>query len=429
MKQIRTNKVSPIAWVPTLYFAMGMPFVVLNMVCTLMYKGMGVGDAQIAFWTSLIMLPWTLKPLWSPFLEMYKTKKFFVVLTQVISGIMFALVAFALNLPSFFAITIAMLAVIALSGATHDIAADGTYMSVLSTEDQAKWIGWQGAFYNIAKIAATGGLVYLAGTFIDEFGVTKAWMIIMLIISVIMVVLGCYHFFILPTDGKKAEEGKTLKQSLKELLDVFIAFFTKKHIWYYICFIILYRFAEGFVMKIVPLFLKAPRADQGLGMSEQEIGLCYGTFGAAAFVVGSILAGYYIAHRGLQKSLFSLAVVFNFPFIAYTLLAIYQPQSLWLIGGGITLEYFGYGFGFVGLTLFMMQQIAPGDHQMSHYAFASGIMNLGVMLPGMISGFVSDWFGYKHFFIFVLFCTIPALLITYFVPFTYQDKKVQKADD
>lgn len=425
------RKVSPVAWVPTLYFAMGMPFVVLNMVCTLMYKGMGVSDKQIAFWTSLIMLPWTLKPLWSPFLEMYKTKKFFVVLTQVLSGLLFACVAFALQLPSFFAITIGMLAVIALSGATHDIAADGVYMSTLSTEEQARWIGWQGAFYNIAKIAATGGLVYLAGTFIDSFGVTKAWMIIMFIIGIVMLALGCYHFFILP--GGKSRQGyegtevrgyeNSLRAQLKELWSVFAEFFRKKHIIYYICFIILYRFAEGFVMKIVPLFLKAPRTEQGLGLSEQEIGLCYGTFGAAAFVIGSILAGYYIAHRGLQKSLFSLALVFNIPFVAYTLLAIYQPDSLWLIGGGIVLEYFGYGFGFVGLTLFMMQQVAPGKHQMAHYAFASGIMNLGVMLPGMVSGVFSDWLGYRMFFIMVLFCTIPALLITWFVPFTYPDKK------
>ena len=425
------RKVSPVAWVPTLYFAMGMPFVVLNMVCTLMYKGLGVSDKQIAFWTSLIMLPWTLKPLWSPFLEMYKTKKFFVVLTQVLSGLLFACVAFALQLPSFFAITIGMLAVIALSGATHDIAADGVYMSTLSTEEQARWIGWQGAFYNIAKIAATGGLVYLAGTFIDSFGVTKAWMIIMFIIGIVMLALGCYHFFILP--GGKSRQGhegtevrgyeNSLRAQLRELWAVFAEFFRKKHIVYYICFIILYRFAEGFVMKIVPLFLKAPRSEQGLGLSEQEIGLCYGTFGAAAFVIGSILAGYYIAHRGLQKSLFSLALVFNIPFVAYTLLAIYQPDSLWLIGGGIVLEYFGYGFGFVGLTLFMMQQVAPGKHQMAHYAFASGIMNLGVMLPGMVSGVFSDWLGYRMFFIMVLFCTIPALLITWFVPFTYPDKK------
>lgn len=424
MKQFSSDlkKVSPIAWVPTLYFAMGMPFVVLNMVCALMYKGMGVSDSEIALWTSLIMFPWTLKPLWSPFLEMYRTKKFFVVVTQVLSGVMFSIVAFALGLSCFFAVTIGMLAVVALSGATHDIAADGVYMSSLSTDEQARWIGWQGAFYNIAKIVATGGLVYLAGTFIDMFGVVKAWMIIMLIIGLLMIALGCYHFFILPSGGEKSDNAADFREQMHELWSVFAEFFRKKHIVYYICFIILYRFAEGFVMKIVPLFLKSSRAEQGLGLTEQEIGLCYGTFGAAAFVLGSILAGYYIAHRGLQKSLFSLALVFNLPFVAYTLLAIFQPESLFVIGSGIVLEYFGYGFGFVGLTLFMMQQIAPGRHQMSHYAFASGIMNLGVMLPGMLSGFVSDALGYKNFFIFVLICTIPALLITWFVPFTYPDK-------
>lgn len=417
------SKRSPATWVPTLYFAMGMPFVVLNMVSTLMYKGMGVSDAQIAFWTSLIMLPWTLKPLWSPFLEIYKTKKFFVLLTQLLSGVFFALIALALHLPHFFAITIGMLAVIALSGATHDIAADGTYMSVLSNEEQARWIGWQGAFYNIAKIVATGGLVYLAGIFIDAWGMTTAWSVIMLIIACIMCGIGIYHYFFLPSPEETKDKAVSLSESLHELWEVFLDFFRKKHIVYYVCFIILYRFCEGFVMKIVPLFLKAPRSDQGLGMSEQQIGLCYGTFGAAAFVIGSILAGYYIARRGLQRSLFSLALIFNLPFVAYTLLALYQPESLWLIGGGITLEYFGYGFGFVGLTLFMMQQIAPGKHQMSHYAFASGIMNLGVMLPGMLSGYISDWLGYKMFFVMVLFCAIPALLITYFVPFTYQDGK------
>ena len=315
--QNQSKQHSPATWVPTLYFAMGMPFVVLNMVCTLMYKGMGVSDAQITFWTSLIMLPWTFKPVWSPFLEIYKTKKFFVVLTQILTGLLFALVAFALHLPSFFAITIAILAVIAMSGATHDIAADGTYMSVLSNEEQARWIGWQGAFYNIAKIAATGGLVYLAGSLIKIFGVTKAWTFIMLIIAIIMVSIGIYHYFILRNPKKEAQETpQSLSDSLNELLKVFIDFFKKPHILYYIFFIILYRFAEGFVMKIVPLFLKAPRAEQGLGLTEQEIGLCYGTFGAAAFVIGSILAGYYIAHRGLKKSLFSLALVFNIPFIS-----------------------------------------------------------------------------------------------------------------
>lgn len=436
------NRRSPISWVPTLYFAMGMPFVVLNMVCTLMFKGLDVSDAQIAFWTSIIMFPWTLKPLWSPLLEIYKTKKFFVIFTQIATGCIFGLVALALHLPNFFAVCIALLAIIAFSGATHDVAADGVYMASLSKDDQARYIGWQGACYNIAKIAATGGLVYLAGMLIETYtgdvsglspaaaaaakhnGSVMAWTIIMAVIGGIMVVLGLYNAKFVPSEVKKdAEERPGFKETMVELGNVFVDLFRKRHILYYIFFIILYRFAEGFVMKIVPLFLKADRADQGLGLSEKEIGLCYGTFGAAAFVIGSILAGYYVAHRGLQKSLFSLCCVFNLPFVAYTLLAVYQPESLVLIGGGIVLEYFGYGFGFVGLTLFMMQQIAPGKHQMAHYAFASGIMNLGVMLPGMLSGYVSDWLGYRHFFIFVLFCTIPAFLITWFVPFTYPDKK------
>ena len=193
----------------------------------------------------------------------------------------------------------------------------------------------------------------------------------------------------------------------------------------YIIFIILYRFAEGYAMKIAPLFLKADRADGGLGLPVTDIGLLYGTFGAAAFVLGSILAGYYISSFGLKKTIFSLCCAFNIPFVVFFLLSYYQPESLWIIGSAIVFEYFGYGFGFVGLMLFMMQQVAPGKHKMAHYAFASGIMNLGVMIPGMMSGYISEWLGYQNFFIWVLICTIPAFLATYFVPFTYSDKEIQ----
>ena len=427
---------NPISWVPTVYFAMGLPFVVLNMVSVLMFKGLGIGDAQIALWTSLIMLPWTLKFLWSPFLEMFRTKKFFVVLTQMVTGAGFALVALALQLPTFFAVCIALLAMIAFSGATHDVATDGVYMSELNKQEQAKYIGWQGAFYNIAKIVASGGLVWLAGWLLKSFGgvgeVTEAvrheatvhaWMVVMLILAAVTILLSLYHIRMLPTGGKSASGTTTVRETFHQLVEVIRDFFLKKHIWYYIAFIILYRLAEGFVMKIVPLFLKAERSVGGLGLNEQQIGLYYGTYGAAAFVLGSLLAGYYISHKGLQKTLFSLCCIFNLPFVAYTLLAVYQPESGMLIGSAIVLEYFGYGFGFVGLSLFMMQQVAPGKHQMAHYAFASGIMNLGVMLPGSISGYVSDWLGYEHFFIFILFATIPAFLITYFVPFTYPDEK------
>lgn len=419
---MKVNRKNPVSWIPTVYFAMGLPFVVLNMVAVLMFKGLGISDARIAFWTSLIMLPWTIKPLWSPFLEMFKTKKYFVVLTQITSGVMFGLVAFSLHLPDFFCYSIALMAVIAFSGATHDIAADGVYMTELNKGEQAKYIGWQGAFYNLAKIVATGGLVYMAGSLIGKVGQVNAWMIIMGSCGGIMLLLGFYHIRMLPSGGAATGQVKNLKDTMQGLWSVILSFFGKKYIGWYILFIILYRFAEGYVMKIVPLFLKASVQEGGLGLTEQQIGLYYGTFGAAAFVLGSFLAGYFIAHRGLRKTLFTLCCIFNLPFAVYPLLAIYQPGDPLLIGTAIVFEYFGYGFGFVGLTLFMMQQVAPGKHQMAHYAFASGIMNLGVMIPGMMSGFLSDWLGYKDFFIYVLIAAIPAFVITWFIPFTYKDK-------
>lgn len=424
------SSVSPLRWVPSLYFAMGLPFVVLNMVAAVMYKDMGVTDAQITFWTSLIMWPWTIKFLWSPFLELYRTKKFWVVVTQLASGVLFGVAALALHLPSFFAVTVALLAVVAFSGATHDIAADGVYMAELSTAEQSKYIGWQGAFYNLAKLVATGGLVWFAGWLMARFGTGgvsgsaaagTAWTVVLLLLGILMLAAGLWHARVLPAGSAVHAENRTSGDIWRSLREVIVAFFTRKHIWYYIAFIILYRLGEGFVIKIVPLFLKADTAVGGLGLTNQQIGLYYGTFGAGAFLLGSVLAGYYIAARGLRRVLFSLVCIFNLPFAVYALLAWFQPQSMWLIGGGIVFEYFGYGFGFVGLTLFMMQQVAPGRHRMAHYAFASGIMNLSVMLTGMVSGFLSDALGYRLFFIIVLLAVIPAFLITWFVPFTYPD--------
>ena len=425
----RQHSFSPLRWIPSLYFAMGLPFVTLNMVSAVMFKDLGISDAQIAFWTSLIMWPWTLKFLWSPFLEFYRTKKFWVVGTQLLSGVLFGLLALSLHLPHFFAVCVAVFAVAAFSGATHDIAADGVYISELSPASQAKYIGWQGAFYNLAKLVATGGLVWLAGSIGEKFSVGGAspfeasvgsWTVVMTILCATLVALGLYHLRNLPSGGSAADH-RSLLDGIAGLREVIGSFFTKRHILYYIAFIILYRLGEGFVMKIVPLFLKADTETGGLGLTNQQIGLYYGTFGAGAFLLGSLLAGYYIARRGLRRTLFTLCCIFNLPFGVYALLAWFQPSAMWLIGGGIVVEYFGYGFGFVGLTLFMMQQIAPGPHRMAHYAFASGIMNLSVMLTGMVSGFLSDMMSYRIFFPAVLLATIPAFLVTWFVPFTHSD--------
>ena len=421
---------NPIRWVPSVYFAMGLPFVALSLVSVIMFADLGIDEAKITFWTSLLILPYSLKPLWSPLLELYRTKKEFVVITQMLSGICFGLIAFLLPVSNFFAFVIAMMAVIAVSGATHDIATDGIYLTALDKQTQARYIGWQGAFYNLAKVLANGGMVGLAGVLMDYFktnspehAATYAWMIIMGLIGALLVALSIYHWFALPLGSKSEDTPESFRQSMQSLWQVFKDFFTKKHIWYYILFIVCYRLTEGFAVKMVPLFLKDMRDIGGMGLTNQSIGLIYGTLGTLAFIVGSILGGYYIAHFGLRKVLFSLVCIFNIPFAVYFLLAHFQPECLWVIGSGLVAEYFCYGFGFVGLTLFMMQQVAPGKHSMAHYAFASGIMNLGFMIPGMISGKIYQLVGYEMFFIIALLMALPSFLLTWFVPFSYPDKQ------
>ena len=411
-----TKKKHPAWWVPSTWFAMGLPFVALAAASSLMYKNMGIPDSQIAFWTSLIMLPWTLKPLWGPFLEMYKTKKFFVYSTQIFTGMLFCLVGFSLHLNHFFSISIGILSIIAFSGATHDTAADGVYLNELSTELQAKYVGWQGAFYNIAKVLSGGVLVYFAGELEKTVGIANAWMTVMFTYGIIMILLGLYNKRMLPSGGA-SQNVHSLKEGFDTLKDVIITFFQKKNIWFSLCFIVFYRFAEGQAIKITPLFFKAARMDGGLGLSTSQIGVLYGVFGSIAFVLGSIIAGYFVSNKGLtKKTLLILCAFFNIPFAAYAFLAITLPSNLYVIGSAVAIEYFGYGFGFVGLILFMMQNIAPGKYKMAHYAFGSGLMNLGFMIPSMVSGFVSDYLGYKEFFIWVLIATIPAFIVTWLVP-------------
>lgn len=395
---------------------MGLPFVALAAASSIMYKNLGVSDSSIAFWTSLIMLPWTIKPLWGPFLEMFRTKKFFVYTTQLFTGCLFGLVALSLHAPAFFSISIAILAIIAISGATHDTAADGVYLNELSSKTQAKYVGWQGAFYNIAKVVSGGLLVYLAGELEKKLGIVNAWSVVMILYGVIMILLGLYNMKMLPSGGA-SKQVHSVKEGFDTLKDVIRTFFQKKNIWFGLLFIVLYRFAEGQAIKITPLFFKAARQEGGLGLTTSQIGVLYGVFGAIAFVLGSIAAGYYSSNKGLtRKTLLVLCSFFNIPFVAYALLAVFQPENVYVIGLAVAVEYFGYGFGFVGLILFIMQQIAPGKYKMAHYAFGSGLMNLGFMIPSMVSGFVSDFLGYREFFIWVMISTIPAFLVTWFVP-------------
>ena len=416
MSSPKSEKRNPIYWIPSTWFAMGLPFVALAAASGIMYKNMGISDTQIAFWTSLVMLPWTLKPLWSPLLEMYKTRKFFVYTTQIFTGLLFGLVGLSLQLDHFFSFSIAIMAIIAMSAATHDIAADGIYLNELTAKLQAKYVGWQGAFYNIAKVFSGGVLVYMAGELEQKIGIANAWLTVMCAYGIIMVLLGLYNMKVLP-GGKKVQNAHSVNESFETLKDVIVTFFQKKNIWFSLAFIVFYRFAEGQAIKITPLFFKAGRASGGLGLSTSEIGILYGIFGSISFVLGSIAAGYFVSNKGLtKKTLLILCAFFNIPFLAYAFLAITLPTNLYIIGSAVAIEYFGYGFGFVGLILFMMQNIAPGKYKMAHYAFGSGLMNLGFMIPSMISGWVSDYLGYQEFFIWVMIATIPAFIVTWLVP-------------
>jgi PAT family beta-lactamase induction signal transducer AmpG len=400
---------------------MGLPFALVTMASVLMYEDLGVSDTQITFWTALITLPWTLKPLWSPLLEMFKTKKHFVLATQWLTGISLMFVAFSLQLPSFFQYSIAFFAILAFSGATHDIATDGVYINALSSSDQAKYIGWQGAAYNIAKFLSMSGFAYLAGELSKTMGPATAWMWAMASCGGLMIVLGFYHLKMLPSGGSSTHVVTSLEDGFNTLWEVIRTFFQKKFIIWHIAFIILYRFAEGLALKIVPLFLKAPIAEGGLGFDTSTVASVYGA-GSVSFVLGSLLGGHFISKRGLKRSLMYLALAFNIPFVCYFLLSLFRPEDIMWVYASVLTEWFGYGFGFVGLMLFMMQQVAPGKYKMAHYAFASGIMNLGIIPSGMVSGWMSDWLGYKLFFIWVLVATIPALLVTKFVPFVYKEE-------
>lgn len=414
-----TNKektTSPFWWVPTLYFSEGLPYMAAAMVSVLIYKDLGIDNARIALFTTLIMWPWSLKPLWSPVLEMFKTKKHFVVATQFIGSIAFGLLAFSLPLNGFFQYSLIIFVILAFNSATHDIAADGVYINTLNHQEQAKFVGWQGAFYNVAKVLSQGGLVWLAGYLGKQIGIVQAWMIVLFIFGVILLFMSIYHSKMLPSGGKSTEVH-SLKEAFRTFGDVVKTFFEKKYILWGIAFVILFRSAEGQLVKIVPLFLKDARNVGGLGLGNEEIGLAYGIFGAAMFVVGSILGGYFVKTRGLKTSLLTLAVIFNIPDVVYAVLAWTQPENMIFITGLIMTEWFGYGFGFVGVILFMMQQIAPGKYKMAHYAIATALMGLGFMLPSMVSGYVSDWLGYKYFFLWVMLATLPSFFVAWKVPF------------
>jgi PAT family beta-lactamase induction signal transducer AmpG len=381
-----------------------------------------VPNDVIALYTSLLLWPWSLKPLWSPLLEMFRTKKFFVVLTQMLGGFSLALVAFCLPLPGYFQYTLALFAVVAFCSSTHDIAADGLYIASLSAKDQAAYAGWQGGFYNVARFFAQGGLVILAGYLESRMEVARAWMAIFAGLGAILVALGLYHARVLPSGGGE-RRSETFAQMWATFKDVVVTFFRKPNIWLLLVFIVLYRAGEGQVVRIGPLFLVDQRDAGGLGLTTEQFGTIYGTLGTVAFIAGSILGGYFTASRGLKRALFPLICAMNLPNLAYVYLSVALPTNPVPVSAALGLEMFGYGFGFVGVILLMMQEIAPGPYQTAHYAFATALMNLGLLLPGTVSGAIQVAVGYRAFFVWVLLSAVPALVLSRFLPLRAPDPK------
>jgi MFS transporter, PAT family, beta-lactamase induction signal transducer AmpG len=415
MSALKSN--SPIRWVPSLYFVQGMQFFVVMLIAGLMFKNMGVANDQIARWTGVLGLAWAFKPLWSPFVELARSKKAVVVTMQFSGAVGLALVALALQLPAYFAATIAVLFLLAYASATHDIACDGLYMSALNERQQASYAGWQGAFFNASKFLTLGGLLVLAGHLEKSVGVFNAWSLIFVLLAVLLALLAGYNAFALPNIVNSAPQDLTREAVLRTLREVLADFFRKPGIALAIVFIVMFRFAEGQVQTIGPLFLIEPRSNGGLGLSTEQVGGVYGTAGTAAFLVGSILGGYFTAWLRLRRAMPVLIIAMAVPNVVFYHLSVALPTSLWHIGVAVSVEMFGYGFGFVGMILYLMQAVAPGRFQTAHYALGTGVMQLGFILSKTISGDIEMALGYEQFFLWTIACGVPALVLMFFVRF------------
>ncbi len=414
---MNTNKMNtsknPWFWIPSIYIAEGIPYMIVMTVSVVMYKNLGLSNTDIALYTSWLYLPWVIKPLWSPFVDLFRTKRFWIVLMQLAIGASLACVALTLPAGDFIRYTLAMLWIMAFSSATHDIAADGFYMLGLNTPQQAAFVGVRTVFYRVATIASKGGLVILAG-FLQKNGypVASAWSITFFVAATFFLALCLYHFFALPcpeTDhSAPLDKGKGL---VAEYFRILTSFFRHKDIVVIICFFLFYRFAEAQLVKMVAPFLLDAREKGGLGLSTAEVGVIYGTVGVVALMLGGLLGGYLIYRNGLKFWLWPMVITMHVPDLIFVYLSHAQPDHLWLIGAAVAIEQFGYGFGFTAYTMYMIM-VSQGEYKTVFYAIGTGIMALGMMLPAMSSGWIQEKLGYINFYYWILITTIPGFIVT-----------------
>ncbi|MGN0187199.1 MAG: MFS transporter [Paludibacteraceae bacterium] len=430
MTQLDKHRILPWLWVPTLYFVEGIPYFLVNEISVLMFTKMGVPNGQMALFTSLLYLPWVIKPFWSPFIDIIKTKRWWIVAMQLcISAI---LIVLALTLPhpdahaiattqtsiSLFSLTLVLFIITAFASATHDVAADGFYMLALSQKQQSAFVGIRSMFYRLSNIFGNGLLVMLAGFLEQRDGidVPTAWQWTLGITALCFTLLALYHNFAVPHPAADKphlaqHDARSPRLIIKEFARTFVTFFAKKGVWLAILFMLLYRLPEAFLLKMCKPFLLAAREAGGLAMHTADVGLAYGTVGVIALTVGGILGGLYASHVGLRKALWPMAACMTLPCLTFVYLSICRPTSLILISAAIAIEQFGYGFGFTAYMLYMMY-FSEGEFKTTHYALCTAFMALSMMIPGMVAGYLQEWLGYINFFWLVMVCCVATVGVT-----------------
>jgi len=408
---------NPWSWIPTLYVAEGLPYTMAISVSVALYSTLGVSNKATAFWTSLLYLPWVIKPLWSPLVDLLKTRRRWIWMLQLVSGAAFAGIALMIPAPHFVRWTIVFFGLLAFNSATHDIAADGFYMLAATEHDQSFFIGWRSVFFNLGKIIAQSGFVYVAGELQKRTGnIAFAWSAAFALAAAIVLCLGIYHRFILPRPQKDQPKILLASENFStEFLKTFGTFFQKPKIILLLLFILLFRLGEAQLVKMTQPFLLDARNAGGLALTLKQVPVIYGAVGFTAFILGALLGGFAAARNGLRFWLWPMLLAIHLPDAVFIWLAYAQPQNLFAIGAGVAVEQFGYGFGFTAFMLYMIY-IARGEHRTAHYAICTGFMALGMMLPGMWSGWLQERLGYPHFFVWVILATIPSFIVARMIP-------------
>ncbi len=411
-----TKKLHPWYWIPTLYFISGLPNVTVMTVSVILYKAMGISNTEIAFYTAWLYLPWVIKPLWSPFVDILKTKRWWIISMQWCIGLALAGVAFLLPTSFFFSATLAMFWLMAFASATHDIAADGFYMLGLSEFQQSYFVGIRSTCYRLSTLFAQGALVALAGWLeLTTGNIPIAWMITIGLMSAIFCLGAIYHQFILPKPAKDSgKPDRSASDILKEFANTFATFFKKPGIITALAFMLLYRLPEAQLVKMINPFLLDPVSEGGLGLTTLEVGLTYGTVGIIGLIIGGIAGGFLAAMGGLRKWIRPMAWSMSLTCLTFVLLSQLEAPSYLLINCCVFIEQFGYGFGFTAYMLFLIY-FSEGKYATSHYAICTGFMALGLMLPGMVAGWLQETLGYQNFFIWTIICCVATIVVAYMV--------------